>query len=134
MTRVTPHKTRFDPDVIRFEFECVSDTRGNLCPIDFDQLPFKPANIFFVFGVPPGTTRGGHARLYSEQILVCVSGIIRIGVRHSERAEEYVLHVGQAIHLKPNVWSQQTYCTPDAQLLVLTSSKYDSADYSTIPS
>jgi dTDP-4-dehydrorhamnose 3,5-epimerase-like enzyme len=134
MTRVTLHKTIFDPNVVRFDFEYISDSRGNLCPIDFDQLCFKPANLFFIFGVPPGTTRGGHARVCSEQMLLCLAGTIRIGVRHSKRAEEYVLHVGQAIYLKPNVWSQQTYCTPDAQLLALTSNKYDSADYSTIPS
>jgi dTDP-4-dehydrorhamnose 3,5-epimerase-like enzyme len=133
MAPVTQLNTSFDPDVIRFEFEQIADSRGNLCPIDFDQLPFRPANMFFIFGAPPGTARGGHARRSSEQLLLCVAGVIRVAIQHRGRAEEFVLNERQAIYLKPNVWSQQTYCTSDARLLVLTSGKYEAADYSTSP-
>jgi dTDP-4-dehydrorhamnose 3,5-epimerase-like enzyme len=134
MTQVIQLNTSFGPDVARFEFEQIADARGNLCPVDFDQLPFRPAHMFFIFGVPPGTTRGGHARRSSEQLLLCVAGVIRVIIRHRGHAEEFVLNERQAIHLKPNVWSQQTYCSSDARLLVLTSGKYNPADYTLTPS
>jgi hypothetical protein len=65
---------------------------------------------------------------------LCVAGVIRVAIQHGGRAEEFVLNERQAIYLKPNVWSQQTYCTSDARLLVMTSGKYDPADYSIAPS
>jgi dTDP-4-dehydrorhamnose 3,5-epimerase-like enzyme len=134
MARVTQINTSFGPDVVRFEFEKISDGRGNLCPVDFDQLPFRPAHLFFISDVPPGTTRGGHSRRSSDQLLLCMAGVILVVVQHHGRAEEFVLNERQAIHLKPNVWSQQTYCSSDARLLVLTSGKYDPADYTIMPS
>ncbi len=57
-----------------------------------------------------------------------------LSLKHRGRTEEFVLNERQAIYLKRNAWSQQTYCTADARLLVLTSGKFEPADYSTAPS
>lgn len=60
--------------------------------------------------------------------------VVRLEFEASWAHEEFVLNKRQAIYLKRNAWSQQTYCTADARLLVLTSGKFEPADYSTAPS
>jgi len=57
-----------------------------------------------------------------------------LSLKHRGRTEEFVLNERQAICMKPNVSSQQTHCIADVRLLVLTSGKFDPADYSTAPS
>jgi dTDP-4-dehydrorhamnose 3,5-epimerase-like enzyme len=127
-------RTMFGADVLRYDFGAISDARGNLCPLDFDRLPFLPSHLFFIFDVPVGSQRGGHAHRTNEQLLICLSGKIAVSIRHRGREEELLLNrPGQGLYLRPNVWSSQTYTTADAKLLVLTSGKYDPSGYTTRP-
>jgi dTDP-4-dehydrorhamnose 3,5-epimerase-like enzyme len=112
----------------------VVEERGDLLPIDLDTLPFPPRRLFVVRGAPPGTVRGGHAHRRGEQLLVRLSGSIRVEVRRGSESDSVDLgDSGTGLLVPPGVWSSQTYLTADAALLVLCSHPYDPADYEPRP-
>lgn len=135
MSAVQRVETVFGPDVVRFLFDRIEDSRGSLYPVDLSRLPFSPAHMFFICRAPPGTARGGHARKTTEQLLLCVAGQIDVAVHHRGRRETFELtQPGQAIYLRPKVWSEQTYRSMDASLFVLSSGHFDPDDYLREPS
>jgi len=106
------------------------ETRGSLLPIDLDGLPFTPHRLFVVREVPEGTTRGGHAHQRGTQLLVRLAGEIRVEMRAGGNSDTVVLADSRVGLLVPApVWSSQTYLTPDAVLLVLSSEPYDPSSY-----
>jgi UDP-2-acetamido-3-amino-2,3-dideoxy-glucuronate N-acetyltransferase len=131
MTGPRGFATRFGPAVMLFAFETFRDDRGELHPIDFPSLPFEPRRMFFVRPSSAGQTRGGHAQKTAHQLLVCASGQIDIVVSDGGQQETFRLdRAGKAIYLQPSIWSEQTYLTADALLLVLSSECYDPEGYS----
>ena len=108
----------------------VVETRGSLLPIDLADLPFRARRVFVVRGVPPGTTRGGHAHQRGAQLLVRLSGQIRVEVGAEGNSEPFLLADSRVGLLLPAaVWSSQTYLTADASLLVLCSEPYHPSEY-----
>jgi len=108
----------------------VLEDQGSLLPIDLRALPFEPKRVFVICGVPPGTTRGGHAHRKGVQLLVRVSGQILVELRHDGGPDEVLLDDSTAGLLVPaGVWSSQTYLTADAALLVVASEPYDQDSY-----
>ncbi|MDT4914505.1 MAG: UDP-2-acetamido-3-amino-2,3-dideoxy-glucuronate N-acetyltransferase, partial [Pseudonocardiales bacterium] len=107
------------------------DMRGSLVAVSFnDQVPFVPARIFSVFGVPSREVRGAHAHRECAQLLICLVGSMVCVADDGIEREQFVLDdPSMALYLPPMIWGTQYRYSPDAQLLVLTSHPYDSADY-----
>jgi acetyltransferase-like isoleucine patch superfamily enzyme/dTDP-4-dehydrorhamnose 3,5-epimerase-like enzyme len=107
------------------------DMRGSLVAVTFaDHVPFVPARIFTVFGVPSREVRGAHAHRECAQLLICLVGSMVCVADDGLEREQFVLDdPSMALFLPPMTWGTQYRYSPDAQLLVLTSHPYDSADY-----
>jgi UDP-2-acetamido-3-amino-2,3-dideoxy-glucuronate N-acetyltransferase len=106
------------------------DPRGVLVPHEFADLPFRPQRVFVVTGAPPGTTRGGHAHRTAWQLLHCPSGSVAVEVRAEDTGAAVTLdRPERALVIEPGVWSRQTFETPAAVLLVLSSEPYDAGSY-----
>ena len=87
--------------------------------------------MFFVEASRAGEKRGGHAHKTAHQLLICASGQIEIIVAYAGEEQKFCLdRPGMAIYLRPLVWSEQTYVSAGAVLLVLSSESYDPASYS----
>ena len=107
-----------------------TDLRGSLVAREGNDLPFVPARVFTVFGVPSKEVRGEHAHRRCEQLLTCVSGSVEV-------LWDDGLHRGQvtldgpatSLYIPPGVWGSQFRFTSGATLVVLASLPYDSADY-----
>jgi hypothetical protein len=105
------------------------DPRGQLVALDEGLLPFVPRRIFFVRDVPVGGMRGGHGHRSARQLLVCLAGRIRCELRHGGVGETLPLEPsGYGLLVEPGVWTEQTYETPGAVLLVLASAPRDPGD------
>jgi len=114
-----------------FQLEPHVDKSGNLYSIEFPSLPFEPRRMFFVKPSRAGERRGGHAHKTAHQLLICASGQIEIFVAYAGEEEKFCIdRPGMAIYLRPLVWSEQTYVSAEALLLVLASECYDPASYS----
>lgn len=60
------------------KIKCYKESNGCLFPIDLSYLPFEPKRIFYVTNTPKGEIRGKHAHFNTQQILVCIQGIILV--------------------------------------------------------
>lgn len=110
------------------KFNAHIDNRGSLVPIEFKDLPFIPKRLFYVTNVPLGYRRGGHAHHETEQILICVKGII--GVRLIEENRSYfILEENEYLYVGKKIWDAQDFITENAVLLVLCSTNYEENDY-----
>ncbi len=107
-----------------------ADSRGVLVPFEFDDLPFTPQRVFVISGVPPNTTRGGHAHRSAWQLLYCPAGTIVVDVRTDESTTTLTMdHRGRGLLVEPGVWSSQTFETAESVLVVLSSEPYHRGSY-----
>lgn len=106
------------------------ETNGSLGAIDDRQIPFQIARAFWIYGVPDGVGRGGHAHKTSKQLLICVSGSIIVTMEDlSGRKYHYELRpVSGALYLPPLYWGRYEFFK-DAVALCLASDYYRESDY-----
>ncbi len=107
------------------------DMRGSLVAVSFaEQVPFTPARIFTVFGVPGREVRGTHAHRECAQMLICLTGSMVCVADDGTDREQFTLDdPALVLYLPPMTWGTQYAYSADAHLLVLASHPYDSADY-----
>lgn len=112
-------------------FKQISDMRGDLTEIDFrSHLPFLPARVFVVSGVPSEQIRGEHAHRRCSQLLVATSGSVRVMLDNGEKRRQYSLSSQcEGLFIPPMVWGTQFNYSLDAVLMVFASHSYDAADY-----
>ena len=107
------------------------DHRGPLAVLGQDDapLPFAPARVFITYD-GNDASRGAHAHIACEQVLICVSGKVSVLVRDGENVETIELSSPKdAVHIGPMVWAEEFDHSPGAVLVVLASHPYDEADY-----
>jgi dTDP-4-dehydrorhamnose 3,5-epimerase-like enzyme len=110
----------------------IKDEDGVLVPIEFNlkEIPFEPKRVFYVTNVPKGEVRGNHAHFETEQLLICIQGLIEVQI-------EYSNYVVRNCFLEPHTsafvpklaWDSQRFLTGKDVLLVICSTHYDPQDY-----
>ena len=109
----------------------ISENRGDLLPIEFNSLPFKPKRLFFVKNAPKLQTRGNHAHYTTKQIIFCVQGSVEVQIDDGKSAEITKIVQGQSIYIPNKTWGNQKYLQNHTIILVLCSTLYDKDDYIT---
>ena len=104
---------------------------GNLVALEYDiNIPFKVKRIFYTYNVPFESNRGAHAYHNTEQVLICVSGSLKIKCFDGVNENIYELKSpNEAIYIAPKVWRTTFEHSSDAVLLVLSSLEYNESDY-----
>ena len=104
---------------------------GYIVPLEVDcNLPFQVKRVFYIYGVPSENIRGAHAYHNTEQVLICVSGNLKIKCFDGVNENIYELKSpNEAIYIAPKVWRTTFEHSSDAVLLVLSSLEYDENDY-----
>lgn len=112
-------------------FPEVRDLRGNLTFAQVgDNLPFEIQRFFCVYGVPSTEIRGEHAHRTLHELLICVSGSLRVSLTDGRSRNEVELdHPGIGLYLPPLVWSTQFKQSPTTVLMVMCSENYDPESY-----
>jgi len=107
------------------------DQRGNLAVIEqFREIPFKIERCHWIYDVPGGGGREGHAYHENEELIIALSGSFDVVVRHSGGNETVTLnrsYVG--LYLPRLTWRELTNFSTNAVVLVLSSKPYSDADY-----
>jgi dTDP-4-dehydrorhamnose 3,5-epimerase-like enzyme len=105
------------------------DSRGELNVLQ-DQIPFAIKRVYYMYGVPNDSVRGGHRHKKSTQALICLGGSCEIENNDGEKKETFILdHPSKILILEPKDWHIMQKFTENATLLVLASTKYDVNDY-----
>ncbi|HEY2216307.1 MAG TPA: FdtA/QdtA family cupin domain-containing protein [Solirubrobacteraceae bacterium] len=107
------------------------DHRGNLTFIEGDRhVPFEIRRVFYLYDVPGGQSRAGHALKGIEQVLIAVSGSFDVVLDYGEERTKITLnrpYVG--LYLPSLVWRELENFSSGSVCLVLASGPYDEATY-----
>jgi hypothetical protein len=108
----------------------IDDDRGRLGVIDLpDCVPFVPVRTFWISGVQPGGSRGGHAHKACSQFFVCLSGRIHVDAFDGSASRGYLLGRGDFLNVVPGIFATEIFLDQDSILLVLCDRPYEQDDY-----
>ena len=104
---------------------------GYLVPLEQDfNIPFEAKRIFYTYNVSFESNRGSHAYYNTEQVLICVSGSLKIKCFDGNKETIYELNSpNEALYVAPNIWRTTFEHSSNAVLLVLASLEYNVSDY-----
>lgn len=109
----------------------VSDPRGNLTFIEgMNHLPFDVKRVYYLYDVPAGEERAGHAHYKLQQLLIAVAGSFDLVLDNGyERRTINCNRPYQGVLMKSLVWRELTNFSSGAVCLVLASMRYEESDY-----
>ena len=118
-------------DINIIELPRVSDPRGNLTFAEEQQLvPFDIKRAYWVYDVPAGESRGGHAHKRLQQLVIAVNGSFTVTLDNGyERRSVLLNHHWQGLVIDVNTWRTLDDFSSGAVCLVLASEHYDEDDY-----
>lgn len=107
------------------------DPRGNLAVIEqCRQIPFKIERCHWIYDVPGGGGREGHAYHENEELIVALSGSFDVVMRHHDREETVTLNRSYlGLYVPRLTWRELTNFSTNAVVLVLSSRPYSDSDY-----
>jgi hypothetical protein len=109
----------------------IPDQRGNLTFVEENRhVPFDIRRVFYLYDVPGGAYRGGHAHKQLHQLVIAMAGSFDVLLDNGHQPEKFSLnraHYG--LHIPPMTWGQLDNFSSGAVCLVLASENYDEADY-----
>lgn len=113
------------------EFPKIHDPRGNLTSVEgSQQVPFEIRRAYWIYAVPGGEKRGGHAYRELEEVVVALSGSFVVRVNDGDRDRAYLLNRGYVGLYVPNmVWRELESFSTNAVCLILASAPYSERDY-----
>lgn len=107
------------------------DPRGNLSVIEeFKDIPFKIERTYWIYDVPGGEHRGGHAYKENEEFIVAMSG--SFDVHLDDGKEKKTFHLNRSyygLYVPKGLWREMDNFSTNSLALVLSSTKYDVNDY-----
>lgn len=109
----------------------IEDRRGNLTFIEGTRhVPFSIARVYYLYDVPGGAERGGHAHRDLHQFLVAMSGSFDVKIDDGSRKTTYHLNRSYCgLYLCPMIWREIDNFSSGAVCMVLASSTYEADDY-----
>ena len=108
-----------------------SDRKGNLSVVDNEYVvPFDVKRIYYLYDVPGGESRGGHAHKGLHQLIVAVSGSFSVTLDDGNIKRTYILNRPyQGLLVVPGIWRTLDDFSSGAVCLVLASEVYQNEDY-----
>lgn len=109
----------------------ISDPRGNLTVSEENiELPFDLKRAYWIYDVPQGGNRGGHAHKKLQQVIIAVHGSFTVSLDNGKETKKYLLNnPGEGLYLGTEIWRTLDDFSEGAVCLVLASELYEPEDY-----
>lgn len=113
------------------EFPKISDPRGNLSFIEGQKhIPFDIKRVYYLYDVPGGETRGGHAHKNLIQVAIALSGSFDFILDNGVQKERHTLNSPtKGLLITNNTWREMENFSSGSVCLVLASNCYSEDDY-----
>lgn len=107
------------------------DKRGNLSFIEeFKQIPFKIERTYWIYDVPGGEHRGGHAYRENEEFIVALSGSFDVILDDGTNKTTYSLNRSYyGLYVPKGIWREMSNFSTNSLALILASTPYTHNDY-----
>ena len=117
------------PSII--DIPIVHDQRGNLSVVEGGMLiPFDIKRLYYLYDVPGGTMRGGHAHRKLRQLIIAASGSFDVSLDDGHSRKKFTLNRSyQGLYVPTMTWREIDNFSSGAVCLVLASEHYDESDY-----
>ena len=108
----------------------IEDRRGNLSVIEKDTIPFEIKRVYYLYDVPAGAERGGHAHKILQQFLVAISGSFDVILNDGKIETKVTLNKPyEGLLTKNKTWRELKNFSSGAVCLVLASEVFREDDY-----
>ena len=113
------------------ELPKITDRRGNLTFIENNRhIPFEIKRVYYLYDVPGGETRAGHAHKVEEQFLIAASGSFDAVLNDGKNKKRFHLNRSYyGLYIPPLIWRELDNFSSGSVCLCLVSQFYDVADY-----
>ena len=112
------------------ELPAVTDDRGRLCIAEEHDLPFPIKRIFWIYDIGKGKSRGGHAHLSCEEVVVAVRGGFDMYVDDGyENMTVRMSKPSSGIYIPKGVWCELRNFEPGTICVVMASEAYNANGY-----
>lgn len=109
----------------------ISDPRGNLTFVEGgNHVPFDIKRVYYLYDVPGGAERGGHAHKALHQLIIAISGSFDIHL--DDGHEKKTIHMNRSyygLYVCPMIWREIDNFSSGAVCMVLASNYFDEDDY-----
>lgn len=114
-----------------FDLPRINDRRGNLSFIEANRhIPFDIRRVYYLYDVPGGAERGGHAHKALHQLIIAMSGSFDIHL--DDGYAKKTIHMNRSyygLYVCPMIWREIDNFSSGAVCMVLASEYYDELDY-----
>jgi|TARA_B110000902_G_C13751569_1_gene376967 hypothetical protein len=123
------NNTVFDCSII--DVSKIHNEAGNITVVENgNNIPFEVKRIYYLYDVPGGEARGGHAHYDLEQFIIAASGSFDIILDDGKNRKRVTLNrPNLALHIVPGLWRELDNFSSGSICMVLASHKYDETDY-----
>lgn len=113
------------------ELPKISDPRGNLTFIEGNNhIPFDIQRVYYLYDVPGGAERGGHAHKQLSQLIIAMSGSFDVILDDGVEKKRFHLNRSyQGLYVCPMIWRELDNFSSGSVCMVLASNRYDETDY-----
>ena len=109
----------------------ITDPRGNLTFIEQGKhIPFDIQRVYYLYDVPGGSERGGHAHKELRQLIIAMSGSFDIVLNDGTGEKRFHLNRSYyGLYVCPMIWRELDNFSSGSVCMVLASNLYDESDY-----
>src|SRR5665647_3507401 len=105
--------------------------KGNISVVENEKtIPFGVKRVYYLYDVPGGESRGGHAHKELQQLIIAASGSFNVTLDDGNVKRTFTLnHPYQGLLVVPGIWRELDDFSSGSVCLVLASHLYDASDY-----
>lgn len=118
-------------DVKMIELPRINDPRGNLSFVEqFNHIPFAIKRTYWIYDVPGGESRGGHAFKQNEEFIVALSGAFDVVIDDGKIKKKFTLNRSYyGLYVPAGLWREMENFSTNSLALEFGSIHYDVTDY-----
>jgi hypothetical protein len=107
------------------------DARGNLSFLQHDnQIPFEVKRVYWIYDVPGGEQRGGHAFRQGKELIVALSGSFDVIIQNGKSTGSFTLNRSYyGLYIPEMTWRHMENFSTNSLAMIISGSMFDDKDY-----